>query len=310
MIISLFDSITRAYVSKQAELDWTDLVSVLTYHNDVPSKESVMLYNLAKYRSLDDPLVDWGRYYIYVNGQPTGRYNKIPNTIRRCKENLLEIWGIVLDVDKKKTIAQVQDELIDLEYVLYTTFRHTHEAHRFRVVIPFSRPLDPESMQLRISDIKSVFPDVDQSSFSQAQSFYFHSGPVPYSYHNRGQIIDPFQFREQEPIVRLQYTPAETSDVWVVDQLLQRIAAQWPNLDGHYNEWRQIAWATCHAVGLWEAQQLLMKYWPRKTKKEMTTLNKWDSKNSPTIGTLIKQSGISKTERDLIELQSKIRRKS
>ena len=310
MIISLFDSIYRAYVREQIELDWTDLVSVLSYHNTADSKEGVMLYNLAKFRSADDPLCERGRKNRYRNGEWTGEWNEIPNTVRRSKHNLLEVWGIVLDVDDTKTISETQNDLDGLEYLLYTTFNHTPERHKYRVVIPFTRPLDPEALRLRQQDIMQVFPGVDRASFSQSQSFYFHSGRCSFVHHNQGEMIDPYRFKEQQIVVRATDWTSQSEDSWFVDQLLQRIYNQYPNMDGQYNTWRVIAWATCHAVGKWEAEQLLMRYWPKKTKKESVTLNKWNSNNSPTVATLIKHSGISSTERKLMELQSRIRRKS
>jgi hypothetical protein len=53
---------------------------------------------------------------------------------------------------------------------------------------------------------------------------------------------------------------------------------------------------------------LLQYYWPEKTKKEMQTLMSWKHRaNSPKIGTLIKLSGITLLERQLMELENKLR---
>jgi hypothetical protein len=51
-----------------------------------------------------------------------------------------------------------------------------------------------------------------------------------------------------------------------------------------------------------------MKHWYEKTKKEKHALKTWRSSDSPTIGTLIKLSGISGEERKLLEIQAKLRK--
>ena len=50
-------------------------------------------------------------------------------------------------------------------------------------------------------------------------------------------------------------------------------------------------------------------YWPYKTNKELQTLKAWRSNHKgPTLGTLIKLSGVSTDERKLLEVQAKLRR--
>jgi hypothetical protein len=108
--------------------------------------------------------------------------------------------GIILDVDKSMAIDQVAEQLEQVEYVLYTTFRHTNENHRFRVVIPFSQPLLAADIPLYKDSIKEYFPGVDNASFSVSQSFYFHSGKNnPRAYRNKGIMIDPYVFDRREP---------------------------------------------------------------------------------------------------------------
>jgi hypothetical protein len=133
---------------------------------------------------------------------PAGTYREIPATVRRCKANVVALWGIVLDVDENKTIEQVIEELDGVEYVLYTTFRHTPEKHKFRVVIPFSEPLVAADIEGRKEAIMETFPDVDNASFTVSQSFFFHSGKNdPIAYHNEGTMINPYDFEFREPKV-------------------------------------------------------------------------------------------------------------
>ena len=69
-----------------------------------------------------------------------------------------------------------------------------------------------------------------------------------------------------------------------------------------------IAWATCHTVGIHNAKALMMRHWPDKTKKEMKSLESYNSGHtSPTVGTLIKLSRIDKQELRLLDIQQKLR---
>jgi len=107
------------------------------------------------------------------------------------------------------------------------------------------------------------------------------------------------------PIVKFETT---TVDEEFVNQLLERISYKVGNLRGDYDVWRTIAWATCSCVGISSAKMLMQYYWPDKTKKEMTTLMSWKNNIGPKIGTLVKMSGISSLERELLELQMKLRK--
>jgi len=107
------------------------------------------------------------------------------------------------------------------------------------------------------------------------------------------------------PIVKFETT---TVDEEFVNQLLERISYKVGNLRGDYDVWRTIAWATCSCVGISSAKMLMQYYWPDKTKKEMTTLMSWKNNIGPKIGTLVKMSGISSLERQLLELQMKLRK--
>jgi hypothetical protein len=115
--------------------------------------------------------------------------------------------------------------------------------------------------------------------------------------------------REPELIHTNAY-PETKYDEQFIDELLSRISQKVGNLHGDYDVWRTIAWAVCSQLGTHGAKHLMMKYWPTKTKKELKTLNAWkQSHNGPSIGTLIKLSGMNSLERRMLELQYKIRSK-
>ena len=94
-----------------------------------------------------------------------------------------------------------------------------------------------------------------------------------------------------------------------INVLLREIQKRVGDLKGDYDVWRTIAWATCSAVGLHTAEMLMKYYWPYKTNKEIQTLRAWRSSvKGPTIGTLIKLSGIKPEERRILELQAQLRK--
>jgi hypothetical protein len=99
----------------------------------------------------------------------------------------------------------------------------------------------------------------------------------------------------------------QTFDEEFANKLLERISHKVGNLRGDYDVWRTIAWATCSIVGINSAKMLMQYYWPEKTNKEMSTLMSWKNGIGPKIGTLIKLSGISSAERQVLELEMKLR---
>ncbi|HEY6436802.1 MAG TPA: hypothetical protein VIY47_09435, partial [Ignavibacteriaceae bacterium] len=125
------------------------------------------------------------------NEERTEDYEEIPNTIRRCKQNAIGVWGLVLDYDGSRKLEEVCDELEPFEFILYTTFRHTEQQHKFRVVLPFQQRATREELRSKASSITETFTQVDHASFSESQSFYLHSGATTgKAIYNEGWFLD------------------------------------------------------------------------------------------------------------------------
>lgn len=221
-MITTFKSISRAYVDLRIDLPWEEIAELLITHNDVAEKKDAELFNMARFKTTDDPTHEPGRKRHYINGVSQSTYDLIPNTVRRCSENVISIDGIILDVDEKMSIDDLIKKLPEeMEYVLYTTFRHTPEHHKFRVVIPFSEPLIAEDIAGRQESIMEYFPGVDNCSFTQSQSFYFHSGKTePIAFRNKGTMIKPYDFEYRE------------QPVWVPKEVV-------PRADSDFSEWEK-----------------------------------------------------------------------
>jgi len=285
MIISTFKSIQKAYVDLRLDLSWDEITELLTHHYDVDSKEDVELYNMVDFKTTD---YEFSRKYHYIDNERQDTYDEIPNTIRRCKNNMVSISGIVLDFDKNQTIEQTIQELEGIEYVLYTTYRHTKQNHRFRVVIPFSQPLLADDVAGRQNDIRKMFPNVDNASFSVSQSFYFHSGKEDnIAFRNVGIMIDPYIFEVEvyEPYVdNIEYSKNTPEDI---NNMIQQLKQHYPQLD--YDTWIRVTWAFCHELGHSEGINLMRQYYPESKQGEYKKLStsRYNGKKV-TIATIVK----------------------
>ncbi len=202
MIITLFESVRHAYTKPEWVIDntWDEISKFLTTWNDYPTKESVPLFNMWQFNMQGE----LGRKRIYENQNPTEVYETVAGTIRRCKANAELCYGLVLDYDGKERIDQTIEALKEFENVVYTTFRHTAETHKYRVILPFTRPLTSNQLSAKEKAISSTFQEVDHASFSESQAFYLHSGPNKFTHINHGVFLDPDWFEDTlEPVRQL-----------------------------------------------------------------------------------------------------------
>ena len=197
MIISLLQSVTKAYLTPKdiIDTDWDNIAQRLMVFNRRTAKAYAPMFNLWSF----DVNGEQGRKYIYINNEKTEDFNYIPKTIRRCKDNALGLWGLVLDCDSQLTIEQAIQQVDGLEYVLYTSFRHSAAQDKFRIVLPFTRMMTKLEFKAKMDDIKQCFPLVDNASFSESQPIYMHSGPdanLAIALRGRGAMLDPAMFKD------------------------------------------------------------------------------------------------------------------
>lgn len=243
--ISIFKSVNQAYVEYVCDMPWTEMAKDFCGITACDSKEDVPLFNLVEFKDITDSTVELARRYHYVDGQRTedGSYDLIPGKVRRCRENVVGLHGIVLDIDADKTIEQAVELLDGIEYVLYTTYNHTWTNNKFRVIIPFSKPLLAADIAGRITSIKQTFPGVDNASFSISQCFYFHSANKvedAFSVWNRGAIIDPYEFEYEQPPVYVEPEVKPMPDDAVITQYREAVLRSLLTCSGlHYNSDKQ-----------------------------------------------------------------------
>jgi hypothetical protein len=181
----------------QLNVSWEDFTQYLLAFNPAKTKEQVKMFNMWQFKTLEQGAIP-GRKYHYKNKVKLETYDEIPNTIRRCGENAIGLWGLVLDVDSTLTLKEAIIETDGIERVIYTTFNHSLTKDKFRIVMPFTRMMTKEEFELKIDDMRTCFPKVDPASFSLSQAIYLHSGDksLAISAYLPGCMIDPDSFRD------------------------------------------------------------------------------------------------------------------
>lgn len=120
----------------------------------------------------------------------------IPNNGRRIRGEVKERYLITLDADSPSEdfISNLDLELGDMEYVLYSTHSHTPDNPRYRIIIPTDRVMTPDEYQAvsrRIADDIGI-ESFDSSTHQAERLMYWPSCPkdVAYVYqHNEGKLI-------------------------------------------------------------------------------------------------------------------------
>lgn len=96
--------------------------------------------------------VPWERVLKWLEAKPTKRWTEkcpgwspvIYEPAHRAKENIKQVFGLVLDYDKKAAFDTVAQLWANFYGLVYTTKSHNIDRHRVRVVLPLSRPVVAE----------------------------------------------------------------------------------------------------------------------------------------------------------------------
>lgn len=129
----------------------------------------------------------------------------------RNKSNVSSISGIAIDVDNKDTnehltIEDVDKKLKDYFFIIHSTHSSTKEQPRFRVVIPFAKPIVPE----KHADVFDYFyqlcdKKIDANTKDVSRLFYYPSCPKGetknyYCFVNDGKLFDTRIVPASEPV--------------------------------------------------------------------------------------------------------------
>jgi hypothetical protein len=237
----------------------------------------------------------------------------------RTDDNYVSRQICMVDIDGGMTIQELFDNDFYNEFGagFYTTARHTDDAHRFRIMFVLEEPIYDDLIMRKIIRGLLEFYETADRNCKDASRIYYGVKDCPikecrnkilYKYIT-DELIAMIDRIDNKPISQA-YVPNTNKeyDIEFVDELLSRISYKTGTLQGEYDLFKTIAWSVCNTIGQHNATMLMSKYWPVKTKKEQQVIKTYDSIKSPTVGTLIKMSGISSTERQLLEISMKLRR--
>lgn len=133
----------------------------------------------AEYQALDKNIREQKKI---AGNEKNGEYF-IPATFKkprvRTADQIDRIFGFVLDFDSGKTTQKViEEKLCGLSYVGYTSYSHTPDAPRFRVFIPYCKPITLNQHVAVFEHFYAMFGgDIDLHSKNAAQIWYTPACP-------------------------------------------------------------------------------------------------------------------------------------
>lgn len=176
----------------------------------VPAKSGSSNIDRIKY-------YDWGEFVAYYSdlknwcacNSSNDKLSKMELIVgglcegKRSNNNTSYRSVLILDIDNDLntvhddyiSIEYVKNKLSDYEYFMYTTFSHTKECERLRVVIPLSDDVLSSDWQKYRKSLIEHFPYTDKSCFllSQGQgvpTYQVKNKGDAYFYHNQGKYFD------------------------------------------------------------------------------------------------------------------------
>lgn len=161
--LNSFLSIDKAFCDPHTPtlLNWNELVELFSHNEIQQKKESAMLFNFCKFKTK-------GYSYPIFNNIELTEYCK------RAKENVEEIQLLVLDIDESMSIDEAKQAFAPYSFILFTTFRHTTEKNKFRMILKISTPIPTLEFDKRKRNFANYFV-CDAASFSVSQCFYYPS---------------------------------------------------------------------------------------------------------------------------------------
>lgn len=167
MKVNLYRSIFQAYIhpSEIVDCDFGEFVQFAQSSQvELVTKESGMLFNLCSFVPNPEPptaerfnpeLTPWPRETL----------------IRRCKQNIQEIYALLLDIDGTMTLDEAVAQWAQYEFFVYSTHGNSQAKEKFRLVVPLQQPLSAADFDARHDAMIQEFA-VDGASFTMSQAFY------------------------------------------------------------------------------------------------------------------------------------------
>ena len=257
----------RAAVSASRPIPWESLAPIFTKHK--PVEGLVTPENIG---TLKDGLA-WMPAQIEVGP--------------RRADRVQALTALVLDVEAAKESPHIQPPPFDttaervkalgLRAYLHTTFQHTPERPRYRVILAVSRPYPPEavrSLGLHMAGLLGLEEAVvDTSALEPARLFYLPRCPANSLPEARGVsiegeplnvdallakcVVETARHSAAAPVDALTAAATAIHDVPTVEQVRADLAVL--DADCPYEQWRNIVWGVL-ATGLPQAEELAREW--------------------------------------------------
>lgn len=103
------------------------------------------------------------------------------NSKSRSKKSVIDAQIISLDFDREVDFSDVWGAFRLLEFtgLIYTTYSHTPENNRFRIVVPLSRPVNATEYPIIAHEVvlRLGSPNIDEGSYQAERLFYWPATP-------------------------------------------------------------------------------------------------------------------------------------
>lgn len=105
---------------------------------------------------------------------------------KRAKDGVERVWALCLDQDHGMSVEQALARMADMRLggFLHTTRKHTPTAHRFRVVVPLSRPVSGFEFEALWGRVAPQFGPVDPNARDQSRFWFLPGCPDPETFHS------------------------------------------------------------------------------------------------------------------------------
>jgi hypothetical protein len=256
---------------------------------------------------------------ITVDGNATSTALTCDN---RSEPNFLSGQLVMIDIDDGMTIQELLQDPFYNQYGagFYATPSHTDDDHRFRIMFRLEQAETNKQRYRHIVLGLMMYYPGDPACKDATRLFYGTPNCTIKEKTNRvltNEVVEGLIFaaqeHEQQETEKLQVQTnsnydKEDYDIEFIEELLRRIQVAEGSLRGEYDTWRSVAWAVCHALGVQNAQSLMMKYFSDKTQLHLQTIKSYkpgQAKN--TVGTLVHLSKINKEDLYKLNIEFKQR---
>ncbi|MEI7432278.1 MAG: DUF927 domain-containing protein, partial [Betaproteobacteria bacterium] len=148
LAISLFKNV-RDNDPKQHSLDWPTLC-----------KKHFSKHQILKIRE-NGPVWSPARY---------------PQDKNRCKENVESVSCAVFDIEHHGPFDEVKDKLTGFAYLAHSSYRHTPEAPRYRIILPLLNPVAGDSWDITWERLNLWIGGINDTQTCDASRIYFLPG--------------------------------------------------------------------------------------------------------------------------------------